>query len=146
MDYPLKSNLTPRLPGVSAVGYIFCRDLQPGIMESALAGMPVAILAPVNFLNIFGESSLKISSKVNNRAPLQESTLKFSTADEVPEWDDVAFIVKTVAGEWLLVGSNEPRYPVVQWEETTGQRTGEAAARTYTVTHIARRSVVRVIA
>jgi hypothetical protein len=59
--------------------------------------------------------------------------------------EPIAFVVTTIYGLQYLIGTREPNYPVINYSDSTGTVGKDAAVRTYKVTHLGRKSVLRCI-
>ena len=65
----------------------------------------------------------------------EKSTLEFITDRHPDDSDRLAFIVERPGGDCILIGTREPNYPQVEYSDTTGAPDGDAAVRTYKITH-----------
>lgn len=97
---------------------------------------------PLNRNNFFGMPSLKWDGSTVNGARQEKSTLEFSTTEKLPEGEPLAFVVTVASGKQYLVGAREPKYPLINYSETTGAPDGDAALRSYKITHVAQKSVL----
>jgi hypothetical protein len=130
------------LPGIVKIEYIRCSQLPANVMLEAICGVKLALSAPKTAISFFGTPVLSWDgSKVNGKRQ-ESSTLEFTSVDALPEAEPLAFVITTVAGRQVLIGSREPRYPVITYSETTGSPGKDSAVRSYKITHIAQKSVL----
>lgn len=133
---------TNTLPGIVKIQFLRCADIQPHVMQMSKCGITVALAIDAQSIGFFGTPSLKWDGTVVNGARQEQSTLEFRTADKLPEGELLAFVVAVASGRQYLIGAREPNYPEVSYSETAGAPDGEAALRTYKITHIAQKSVL----
>lgn len=134
-----------RLPEIVGLGYVPCRLLSPNIMLQAMTGQRVAVVAPITPINLIYQAVLSWEGSMVNNARQERATLKFITNDLIPDDEPLAFAVTTAAGKQYIVGKKEGRFPVISYADTTGQRAGDRAARTYTVTYIAPKAALECV-
>lgn len=130
------------IPGIVKIQAVRCADLQPHLMYLSASGAVAVLALPSVPVEFFGTPSLKWDGSKTNGARVEKATLEFATADKLPENERLAFIVSTASGRQYLIGTREPKYPVVTYSETVGAPDGDAALRTYKITHIAPKSVL----
>ena len=130
------------LPGIRAIHYVRCSDLTPDLMLQSLCGIHVAVMVPAVAIEFSGKPSLKWDGSMVNGSRQEKSTLEFSTSVHLPEGENLAFIVTGAGGRQYLIGAREARFPVITYSETSGDPAGQAAVRTYKITHIAQKSVL----
>lgn len=130
------------LPGIVKIQWVRCSDISARIMFVSLAGAVVTLALDATLVRFFGTPSLKWDGSLVNGVRLEKSTLEFATADILPDGERIAFIVTTASGRQYIIGTREPKYPQVNYSETVGSPDGDAALRTYKVTHIAQKSVL----
>lgn len=133
---------TNTLPGIVKIQIVRCSDIQPHAMQMSMCGALVALALPAEAIKFYGVPSLKWTGSPLNGGPEEKSTLEFSTADKLPEGVHIAFVVTTASGKQCLIGTREPKYPKISYSETTGAPDGDAALRTYKITHVAPKSVL----
>lgn len=131
-----------RIPGITKIGYLRTLQLPRDVMLQSMAGIKIGLSAYVTWLPVAGEASLSWNGSISNRAPQEKSTLTFKTHFSIPCDERIAFVVKCASGRHYLIGSREGRRPIVSYTETTGKTNGDPAVRSYTITHIARKSVL----
>lgn len=134
-----------RLPGIKKIQIVRCSDLQRGVMLHSMCGCLVAIAAPSQAIEFCGKPTLSWEGSKVNGARQEKSTLEFSTAHFLPEGENLAFVVTGADGSQFLIGSREGRFPVISYAETTGETGRSAAVRTYKISHIAQKSVLRCV-
>lgn len=133
---------TNTLPGIVKIQMVRCSDIQPHVMYASISGALVALALPAVTVKFFGTPSLKWDGSLVNGSRQEKATLEFSTSDKLPEGERIAFVLTLASGKQYLIGSREPKYPQVNYSETAGAPDGEAALRTYKITHIAQKSVL----
>ena len=133
---------TNTLPGIVKIQMVRCSDIQPHVMLASICGAAVALALPADTIKFYGQPTLKWDGSITNGARQEKSTLEFSTAERLPEGERLAFVLTVASGKQYLVGAREPKYPQIEYSETTGSPSGEAALRTYKITHVAQKSVL----
>lgn len=130
------------LPGIVKIQIIRCEDIQPHVMYASLCGAVVALALSAVTIKFYGTPSLKWDGSLVNGSRQEKATLEFSTSDKLPEGERIAFVLTVASGKQYLIGSREPKYPQVNYTETAGAPDGDAALRTYKITHVAQKSVL----
>lgn len=133
---------TGTIPGIVKIQMVRCADIQQHVMYSALSGALVALALPSVDIKFFGMPTLKWEGTTVNGARQEKATLEFSTTEKLPEGVHLAFVVSVASGKQYLVGAREPKYPLINYSETTGAPDGDAALRSYKITHVAPKSVL----
>lgn len=133
------------LPGITKIQIVRCAHLDAGVMYHSICGCIVAIAAPSQTVNFVGRPLLTWEGSMVCGQRQEKSTLEFSTDNPLPEGENLAFVVTGAGGKQYLVGSREGRFPVISYTESTGELTGSPALRTYKITHIAQKSVLRCV-
>ena len=133
------------LPGIVKIEVVRCDQLPDNVMLTAITRGVVTLVLQPQEVKFYGKPSLKWEGSLVNKAPQEKSTLEFRTPMRLRDDVRLAFIVTAASGKKYLIGSREGKYPVVTYTETTGAPDGEAALRTYKITHIARKSVLECI-
>lgn len=131
-----------RIPEISKIGYIRSDQLPHNVMLQSMAGLVIGVAADITWIQFVGEAELSWEGTTVNGGRQEKSTLKFDTHTVIPDVRDITFVVRCASGLGYLIGTREGRRPVVNYTETTGKRTGNRAARTYTITHVAQKSVI----
>lgn len=130
------------LPGITRIRIVRCADLGPHLMLHSICGCVVAIAAPYETVEFTGRPTLTWEGTKAHGDRQEKATLEFSTLRELPEGERLAFVVTCASGRQYLIGTREGRYPVITYTHSTGDPSGTAAARTYKITHTARKSVL----
>lgn len=130
------------LPGIVSIRYTDCDNLQPHVMKQSISGATIDLSVPSEKINFFDVPKCQWSGTLSSGCREEKATLEFTTADILPEGRWLAFILTIASGKQYLIGSREPKYPQIEYSETTGSPSGEAAVRTYKITHIALKSVL----
>lgn len=133
------------LPGIRKIEIVRCADLQAGVMLHSICGCVVAVTAPSEKIDYSGRATLQWEGTKVNGGRQEKSTLEFTTIHHLPEGVNLAFVVTTADGLQYLIGSREGRFPKIEYNESAGEPGRTAAARTYKISHIAQKSVLRCI-
>lgn len=116
------------LPGITAIGWVPCSQLMPAMPQRAMAGLPVAVYGPINWLDIQGEASCASTSQAENNGPYESTTLSFHTTSAMPSpAEAVAYVVRAAEGSLYLVGAREPPHPVAKITRHLGVAGNERA-------------------
>lgn len=111
-------------------------------MLTAICNAPVMLSVPAQNIRFYRVPTLTWEGTKVNGARQEKSTLEFQSDELLPENIYIGFVITTTSGKQYLIGSREPKYPVITYNETTGTPDGDAALRTYKITHIAQKSVL----
>lgn len=130
------------LPGIVSIRYTDCDNLQPHVMQQSISGATIDLAVPSVKIEFYGIPKCQWEGTLSEGCRQEKATLEFATSDIIPEGRHIAFIVTVASGRQFLIGSREPRYPKIQYTETTGSPSGDAAVRTYKITHVALKSVL----
>lgn len=122
------------LPGILRVGYVRCSALMPNIRLRARAGVPVAVLTDINWLNIHSDATCQTVISYDNHGEVESTTLQFYTSDKLPARRCLSFVVETIDGGSWLIGSAEPPFPTIELTHSTGEVGGQRAGTTVKVT------------
>ena len=133
------------IPGIVKIEVVRCAELPANVMLTAITRGSVTLVLEPEEVTFYGQPTLKWEGMLVNKAPQEKSTLEFKTPHRLHDNVRIAFIVTAASGKKYLIGSREGKYPVVTYTETTGTPDGEAALRTYKITHLARKSVLECI-
>lgn len=108
------------LPGIKFIGYLPCSLLPPNILQKALAGVPVAIYSPPTPVEHYGNAKCVAEQEYDHGSYLENTTLTFTTTDEIPNCKPVAFVVTDVNGQSYVIGHREAPCPVVEISSKKG--------------------------
>lgn len=133
---------TNTLPGIVKIQMVRCSDIQPHVMYASISGALVALALPAVTVKFYGQPSLKWDGSIVNGSRQEKSTLEFSTTEKLPEGEWLAFVLTVASGKQYLIGAREPKYPIINYTDTAGSPDGDAALRTYKITHVAQKSVL----
>lgn len=133
---------TSTIPGIVKIQFIYAEHLRPHLMYSSMAGAIPALAAPASNIPFFGTPTLKWESVMENGVAREKATLEFNSKGYVNTVARGGFVVTLASGKQYLIGTREPKYPQITFSETTGTPGGEAAVRTYKITHVAQKSVL----
>lgn len=130
------------LPGITSIRIVRCSYLPADAMLQSLANCIVPISAPYETVEFCGRPVLSWESSAANGDYQEKSELEFSTIHPLPTGENLAFVVTSVDGAQYLIGTREPRYPLVNYSQTTGDISRSPSVRTYKITHLAQKSVL----
>ena len=102
------------LHSIKYIGFLPCSSLPPDILLKHLSGMPVALFSSPTPIEHYGDASCEAVSEYDNGSRIEKTTLQFTTADDVPERQDLAFVVSDVHGNSYVIGCKESPYPMVE--------------------------------
>lgn len=130
------------LPGIVSIRYTDCANIQPHAMQQSICGAVVDLALPSVKVSFYGQPKFEIDGSLSSGDRQEKTTIEFATSDILPEGRHLAFILTCASGKQWLVGTREPKYPQVNYSETAGSPSGDAAVRTYKITHIALKSAL----
>lgn len=104
-------------------------------MPRSMAGELPFIAASFIPVKFHGNALLETECLTDANGKSTTATITFNSLADIPLNRRLAFLVQTAGGEYRLVGTRERRYPVVSYTESSGTPDGEAACRTYKITH-----------
>lgn len=133
------------LPGIVSIRYTDCSNIQPHIMQQACSGAIIDLALPSVPVAFYGVPKCECLGSLLSGCRQEKTTLEFVTSDVIPEGRRLAFIVKTASGKQFVIGSREPKYPIIEYSESTGNPSDDAAVRTYKITHVALKSMLRCV-
>ena len=130
------------LPGIVSIHFTDCKFLPAHIMQQSISGMPIVLAVPFVKVNFYGIPKCQWSGSLSSGCRQEKTTLEFATSDVIPERRRLAFVVSVASGRQYLIGTREPKFPQIGYTDTTGSPSGDAAVRTYKITHVALQSVL----
>lgn len=133
-----------KMPGIIAVKWIRADELSPCILEKFVAGLPVALGALGNELELVNVGSAEGLQSVEHNGLVGKATLEFKTLDEVPRDEDIVWAAQDADENWWLIGARERPYPIVEVSQSTGTPGGDPAVATVKVTHQAKIALIPV--
>lgn len=136
---------TLSLPSIAKIGYVKCESLSPQLELKAIAKVPVAIFSEITDIVFSNEPTCKAVSEVDSNGRFQKTTLEFTTTQELPTDEHIAFIIQCVNGKKFLIGTKERPFPVVKISDDTGTRSGNAASSYVEVSHSAIKSLLPIV-
>ena len=122
-------------PGIRKIWYADCKKLPTLLMPRSMAGELPFIAASFIPVKFHGNALLETECLTDANGKSTTATITFNSLADIPLNRRLAFLVQTAGGEYRLVGTRERRYPVVSYTESSGTPDGEAACRTYKITH-----------
>ena len=125
------SNLCTNLPGIVAISYCLCENIQPNIVLKHSSGIPVGVFTEITPVRFFGQSSYDAVEEYDNNGRKVLCTLKFVSNDNIPLHKHLAFVITDASGTSFIIGSRERPYPIVKSSATSGNPSGESNATTY---------------
>lgn len=132
-------------PGVKKIFVLNPLYLQKNILGAHLAMLPVTVLCDIDKIDFTGEAKFSVDSSGNVCGFSEKSSLEFSTTEKLDIPSPSAWVVSLVSGKSFLIGTAEPKYPIVKYTYSSGDRTGEAAIYRYTVSHIGQISAIPIV-
>ena len=133
---------TNHIPGIREIRMVKCADLPANVMFQSMVGCVIGLALPSTVIPFFGKPTLKWEGTEVNGGRQEKSTLEFASDFHIPTGERVAFVVSCVSGRQYLIGSREPKFPKVEYSNTTGTPGGDRAVMTYKITHLAEKSVL----
>lgn len=137
---PLKSEYS--LPGITAIAYLPCKQLQRHCDLKYLAKMPVQVFANPTPIRFKGTATCEMVSQYDRNGRKETTTLRFNSLSPIPTSLPVAFIVTDANGRSYLMGLNEPPYPVIKITKTTGAPNNEPSVLTHEITFTAQKALI----
>ncbi len=133
---------TQSLPGIQFVGYVPAELLQRQIMYKYLSGLKVGVFTDVKPIRFVGTPTCDAVSSYNNNGRIEQTTLRFSTLDELPIYKHVAYIVIDCNEQAYIIGQREKPRPIVKVSADTGTPDGDPALKTVEVILYAQKSLI----
>ena len=134
-----------RLPGIRHIAYVDAEALTPHITLQALAKIPVGIFARLSFVPFDKRTALcETETEYDNNSTLETATLTFASSETLPTNRKLCFVISLVNGEQWLLGTQEPPFPFVKKETSSGLPDGDANIIKYTVNYTNKVALVRV--
>ena len=127
------SNLCTNLPGIVAISYCLCENIQPNIVLKHSSGIPVGVFTEITPVRFFGQSPNDAVEEYDNNGRKVLCTLKFVSNDNIPLHKHLAFVITDASGTSFIIGSRERPYPIVKSSATSGNPSGESNATTYEI-------------
>ena len=127
------SNFCTNLPGIVAIGYCRCENIQPNIVLKYSSGIPVGVFTEITPVHFFGQPAYDAVEEYDNNGRKLLCTLKFVSNDNIPLHKHLAFVITEASGTSFIIGSRERPYPVVKSSATSGTPSGESNATTYEI-------------
>lgn len=115
------------------------------MMLKSIAGMPVAIFSDVVYVSFFDPATCETVNNFDNHGRVENTTLKFSTLDHIPETGTVAWVVECVNGNSYLIGCKERPHPIVKISSDSGTPDSKPSVKTVEITHQAIKSLIKVV-
>ena len=132
------------LPGIVRIAFIGSGNVPANIELKAIAGIPVDVNEPITDVCFTGIPTCTTESVNDNHAQVEKTTLTFSSTDDVPIKQRIAFLILDANGQWWLIGHRESPFPVIRCTHHTGEADGEKAGYVYEVTLIGRKALIPV--
>lgn len=129
------------LPGILKVWYLSTANLPADVIYRAVAGIPVGITEQPISINLKGEAVCEVEEQYDNNCQMEKAELTFTTLDEVPTRQHLAFVIRTADNEMFVIGAKERPYPTIKVTRSTGSPDGDAAARKYEVSFTGRKAL-----
>ena len=132
------------LPGIVRIAYLGCVNVPSNIEMRALVGIPSGVYDLIHEVCFSGTPLCVTENEYDRHAQVEKTKLTFSSTDEIPIRQQLAFIVLDTNGQWWLIGHQEDPYPVIKRTHQTGEPDGEKAGNVYEVTFIGRKTLISV--
>ena len=111
-------------------------------MLKYLAGLSVGVFTDVKPIAFVGVPTCEAVSSYNNNGRIEQTTLRFSTLDEMPVNSHVAYIITDCNGQSYIIGQREKPRPIVKISTDTGTPTSDPAVKTVEITLYAQKSLI----
>ena len=126
-------NFNNSLPGIVAIGFCLCENIQPNIVLKHSSGIPVGVFTEITPVRFFGQPSYEAVEEYDNNGRKVVTSLKFVTNDSIPTYKHLAFVITDASGTSFIIGSRERLYPVIKSSANSGTPSGESKATSYEV-------------
>lgn len=133
------------VPGIQSIGYLSGDRLNKDLMKLALVGLPPMIFTVPTIIKGIKDAKMEWETEESDGVPVQTAKLQFFSTDSIPDYKNLAFIVKTVVGNRMLIGTDDSGFPSVKRTESTGTASNEAKGIVYEVSHKAVRAVINLL-
>ncbi len=130
------------LPGIKSIAFVECRLLPDNIGLHGITRNAVGIFAELQPVAFFDSPECTCTTEKKNGSYQDTASLKFSSGQWLPLRRKLAFVVTDVSGRNFVIGAKESPFPVIKVEEHKGSPSGESAAYSYEITHVALKSLV----
>ena len=120
------------IPGIKSVLVVDPAALPYYTIEAALAGIPLKLPVSRSALPLYGSPSFNSSNDYQNGGRIITQALTFKSSRRLDVDIPKAFIVMFASGDYRLVGSPRPPFPVVARKEIVD---GNNRIYEYTVSH-----------
>ena len=137
-------NMKQSLPGIVRIAYLRCENVPSNIELKSLVGIPAVIYDTTTEVAFSGTPTCVIENEYDNHSQVEKTKLTFSSTDEIPIRQQLAFLILDTNGQWWLIGHREDPFPVIKCTHQTGEPDGEKAGNVYEVTLIGRKSLISV--
>ena len=108
-------NITQSLPSIVKVFSVPCASLAPNVVEKYLAGVPVGVYPlPTTEVEQYGTGSVEAENILDEGSYYENTTLQFSTAEDIDNRTPTAFVVMDAQNNFFLIGAQEAPYPIVE--------------------------------
>lgn len=123
------------ITGISNIYYCRASKLPADAMRLAVFAGAYPLIPIEKEIQFFGAPKLTITSKREGSLIREEANLVFDTLETIPENEDLCFAIKTNSGFKLLIGTNEPDFPEISHEDTTGEKDSERSIIQYSINY-----------
>lgn len=131
-----------KLPGVKNIHYLDCSHILDNVALRGICQMPVPVLTAINAVDVCDEAECECQTERNGRSRFDTATLKFLSAEQLPNSINLGFVVTDVDGNSFLIGAKEPPFPQIKMTIRFGLPSGDGAGYFYEVTHVAIKSLI----
>lgn len=130
------------LPGVKAIGWLYCKNIPPRVDLQAISGIVVPLICDIRQIDFFDNVECQCTTEAVNNGFEDKASLKFKAGSLIPFRDDIAIVVTDVNDRSWLIGSQEPPRLQFKVETLHGAPDGDGAGFSYDITHTAVKSLV----
>lgn len=130
------------LPGIKAVGLLSRESLTTEMVYKSSAGVQIVLEEEPEWLCGIKDASCQWDEKFDNNSYYQTAKLSFTTSEKL-ETAGKIFVIETVEGEILVIGSDLPPYPVIQFTKSSGMPGSSSAGYSYEVTCTGIKAIIR---
>ena len=82
-------------------------------MEKYRAGVPIGVFAYSKSIEHYGNASCEAESEYIGGGYFEKTSVDFTTTDEIPQSQELAFVVTDVHDKSYLIGVKEAPFPIV---------------------------------
>ena len=99
-------------------------------------------MTDIHFIREFEDATCQCSTKINGAGLSANAVLRFRSGVLIPDNGHLAFVVTTPNGENFLIGSKERPFAIMEFEQNSGEPSGNPAGFDYEIKHVGIRSMI----